>query len=346
MLDIIEALVPFGAASYPVSPSAKPRHYAFLLLPEFTLLAFSSAIDPFRIANQLSQSPLYRWSVLSESGGPVQSSCGVSINVDSAIHQLPKDSILLVCSGNLTGKQAPRATLEFVKRHHLFGGAVGGICTGAVTLARAGLLDGRSFTLHWENQPGFVEQFSNLKPTSRRFEVDGRILTCGGGAASADLALKIIADDHGDEFATVVSDMCLRRADIGGDQLQRTSLGSVLQTRNPWLISIVRQMRENLETPLTKKELAAKAGYSGRHIERLFRRCLGVSPCQYYRNMRLEHARSLLAETEMTLFEIAAACGFETKSYFAKAFKQRFGCPPSQLNYHHNHAQRVRAQAA
>lgn len=338
MLNVSEPLVPHGAAHFPVSSPADTRNFAFLLLPEFTLLAFSSAIDPLRISNQLSQRPLYRWTILSEDGRPVSSSCGVSVNVDGSLQQMGRDTVLLVCSGNLTGRQASSTTLDLVKRHYLFGGKVGAICTGAVTLARSGLLDGKSFTLHWENQPSFVEQFPRLRPSAQRFEIDGRILTCGGGAASADLALKIISDDYGIEFATVVSDMCLRRADTGTEQMQRTSLGSVLQTRNPRLIAIVRLMHENVASPISKKELAKKVGYSERHIERLFLRCLGMSPSQYYRNIRLDHARSLLAETEMSLFEVAAACGFDKKAYFAKAFKSRFGCPPSRINYHNNHA--------
>ena len=336
MLGVRRPLVPLGATHYPVPLPSVCREYAFLLLPEITLLAFSAAIDPFRIANQLSQQPLYRWTILSEDGGVVRSSCGVGVTVDDRMGQLPKDTTLLVCSGNLTGGQAKRSTLQLIRRHHLFGGNVGAICTGAVTLARAGILEGKRFTLHWENQPGFVEQFPHLRPSSRRVELDERILTCGGGAASTDLALKIIAADHGEAFGTMVSDMCLRRAPIGEDQSQRNSIGSVLQTRNPWLIAIVRLMHGNLETPLSKSQLAQKAGYSARHVERMFKHTLGISPCQYYKALRLDHARSLLAETEMSLFEIAAACGFESKGYFSRSFKQRFGFPPSRLSYRHN----------
>ncbi|MCU9848987.1 GlxA family transcriptional regulator [Defluviimonas sp. WL0024] len=341
MLDAPQPLVPRGAAYYPVPNGAPTRHYAFLLLSDFTLLAFSAAIDAFRIANQLSQKPLYRWTVLSEDGAPVRSSCGVSIGVDGGLTPLSRETTLFVCSGNLNGRQASSSTLAFVNRHHRFGGAVGGLCTGAVTLARAGLLVGRAFTLHWENQPGFSELFPDLLPTPRKFEIDGRVLTCGGGAAATDLALAIIAQDHGREFATIVSDMCLRRADVGPDQSQRTSLGAVLHTRNPRLISIVRLMVENFEAPLSMEDLAGEAGYTRRHLERLFQLCLGESPGQFYRNLRLDHARSLLTDTDMTLFEIAAACGFESKAYFAKAFKQRFGCPPSKLNYHFQRCDRA-----
>ena len=334
MFVVSEPLVPLGAAFFPSSEQVESKSYAFVLLPEFTLLAFSAAIDPLRIANQLSQKPLYRWIVLSENGDAVHSSCGVSVNVDGMATSLPRDTTLFVCSGNLRGQYASRSTLELVKRHYQLGGAVGGICTGAFTLARAGILAGKTFTMHWENQPGFVERFTHLCPTVRKYEIDGRVLTCGGGAAATDLATRLISDDHGEEFATMVSDMCLKRAEVGTDTSQRTSLGAVLHTRNPGLISIVRLMTANFETPLTMPELANKVGYTTRHIERLFEHCIGTPPAKFYRNLRLDHARSLLADTEMSLFEISAACGFDSKSYFARAFKQRFGCPPSKFNYH------------
>lgn len=334
MFAASEPRVPLGAAFYPTSEQAQSRNYAFVLLPEFTLLAFSAAIDPLRIANQLSQKPLYRWTVLSENGDAVRSSCGVSVNVDGTTNSLPRDTTLFVCSGNMNGQHASRSTLEFVKRHYQLGGTVGGICTGAFTLARAGILANKTFTMHWENQPGFVERFTHLCPTNRKYEIDGRVLTCAGGAAATDLTTRLIAEDHGEEFATMVSDMCLRRAEVGTEPSQRTSLGTVLHTRNPSLISIVRLMTANFETPLTMPELAKKVGYTPRHVERLFQRCVGMPPKTFYRNLRLDHARSLLADTEMSLFEISAACGFESKSYFARAFKQRFGCPPSKFNYH------------
>ncbi|PKP73700.1 MAG: GlxA family transcriptional regulator [Alphaproteobacteria bacterium HGW-Alphaproteobacteria-6] len=338
MLVADETLVPQGAAYYPVAEPAPTRHYAFLLMADFTLLAFSAAIEPLRIANQLSQRPLYRWSVLSEDGQPVRSSSGVHVAVDGPILPMGRDTVVFVCSGTLGGRKPARATLGFLNRHHRLGGTVGGICTGAVTLAHAGLLSGRSFTLHWENQPGFVELFDDLVPTQRRFEVDGRILTCGGGAAATDLALSIIARDLGRDFATVVADMCLMRDDAGANLSQRTSLGMVLQTRNPRLIAIVRLMTDTLETPLSMPALADAAGYTTRHIERLFQRSLGVAPARFYQNLRLDHARNLLTETDLSLFDIAAACGFNCKSYFAKAFKRRFGRPPSRFNDRHQAA--------
>jgi len=333
ILDMSGALVPLGAAYYPVGDVQKTKSYAFLLLKDFTLLAFSAAIEPFRIANQLSQKPLYRWCVVSEDGRPVRSSSGVEIAADAALASVDRDTVLFACSGNLAGGNPAKSTLAFLHRHFRTGGMVGGICTGAVSLAQAGLLEGRTFTLHWECHPGFVELFPNLPPSKRRFEVDNRILTCGGGAAAADMAISIIRKDHGDAFASVVADMCLLRDDAGANLGQRTSIGAALHTRNPGLIEIVKLMTDNVETPLSMADLAETVGYTKRHIERQFQRCLGVTPARFYQNLRLDVARGLVTETNMTLFEIAAACGFNSKSYFAKTFARRFGHPPSRVHH-------------
>lgn len=332
MQHVTPSLVPEGAAFYPVS-GGETRSYAFLLLPEFTLLAFSSALDPLRIANQVSQKPLYRWQVLSADGWPVDSSSGVSVMADAPLAEVERDTTLLVCAGNPGGADPEARTLAVLQRHYRHGGRVGGICTGAIALARAGLLEGRRFTLHWENQPAFRERFPGSDPTPHKFEQDGRVLTCGGGAAATDLMLSIIAADHGRDFAAMISDMCLRRVPTGEDMFQRSSVAAVLETRNPDLIALVRQMQENIEEPLSMEDLAARAGYSRRHVERLFNRTLGQSPARFYLNLRLDHGRSLLADTDLSLSEVAVAAGFGDKAHFAKAFRARFGVPPSRFGH-------------
>lgn len=159
-------------------------------------------------------------------------------------------------------------------------------------------------------------------------------MTCGGGAAAADMAISIIRKDYGNAFATVVADMCLLRDDAGANLRQRTSIGTVLHTRNPGLIEIVKLMNDNIESPLSIDGLAETIGYTTRHIERQFQRCLGETPSRFYQNLRLDFARSLITETDMTLFEIAAASGFNCKSHFSKAFARRFGSPPSKVHHH------------
>lgn len=326
-----DPLVPQGAAFFPAPNPGPTGTYAFILVPGFTLLAFASAVEPLRIANQLSQQPLYRWRVLSETGGAVVSSSGIPVGVDGALVPQDKATRLFVCAGNPQMAAADPAIVATVQRHHRFGGGVGGICTGAVALAKAGLLDNRRFTLHWENQPGFVETFSNLVPTVNRYETDGKLMTCGGGAASTDMMLSIIAEDHGGSFAAMVSEMCLRTVMTGVSSEQRSSLTALMSSRNPVLVATVTLMNRHIDEPLSMDELAAAAGYSRRHLERLFRDAVGKTPGEFYRGLRLDRGRNLLSTTDLTLIEVSNACGYSTVSHFSKSFRARFGTAPTKL---------------
>ncbi|WP_281859132.1 GlxA family transcriptional regulator [Litoreibacter halocynthiae] len=321
-------LVPAGAFTYPVKDPQQTRWFGFLLLPEFTLLAFSAALDPLRIANQLAQKPLYGWFVFSEDGAAVSSSSGIDIGVHAALKDVKPDTYLFACSGNNGTKVASDAVLGHLRRHVRFGGKVGGICTGASTLARSGLLESKRFTLHWENQPGFIEAFPDLAPTPHRFERDGDLLTCGGGAAATEMMVSIIAQDYGEDFAIAVSDMCLNGPDIAQRSEQRSSIAKAISSRNPRLLAVLRAMYDNIETPLSLEELAENAGISRRQIERHFKQLLDEPPAQTYRNIRLDRARTLLMETNLSVMEVAIAAGFNSGSVFSRHYKARYGETP------------------
>lgn len=327
-LDSDTAFIPEGAFTYLVADPKPTKWFGFLLLPEFTLLAFSSAVDPLRIANQLAQKPLYGWKVFSEDGSKVASSSGLSVDVNGAFEAAQIDLPVFVCSGNHWNKAASERTLAQLRRRDRFGAVHGGICTGAATLARAGLLNGKRFTLHWENQPSFSELYPDLDLTPNRYEIDGSLRTSGGGSAATELMLIEISKDYGSEFAAIVADMCLNNPDLSGRQSQRSSIATAVATRNPRLVDVVQDMYQNIEDPLTLAELASNAGVSRRQMERLFQKHLGASPAAIYRNIRLERARSLLVETDRSVMEIATATGFNSVSLFARHFKEKYGATP------------------
>lgn len=327
----LEAMVPKGAAYQPVDKAGPTRSYAFVLVPGFTLLAFSSAVEPLRIANQLAQKPLYRWRLMSKGGAPAVSSSGIEVSVDAPLGATDKNVRLFVCAGNPAMAAGEASVVATIQRHHRFGGTVGGICTGAVALAKAGLLTGRRFTLHWENQPGFCETFPDLVPTPTRFETDARIMTCGGGAAATDMMISLIAEDHGAVFAAMVSDMCLRPVTSGIEPTQRSSTAAVMTSRSKAVIAAVNLMRAHIDAPLAIPEIANAVGCSTRQLERLFSRHLNASPGVFYRNLRLDRGRNLLATTEMSIAEVCMACGFESTTHFSRTFKARFGIVPTRL---------------
>ena len=320
--------VPKGAASFRVDYDGPAQEFYFLLVPRLTLLAFSAALEPLRIANQVAGKALYRWYLMTEDGAPVRCSCGVLLTPDTPLGDIPRGARAFVCAGIEPARHVTGRIATWVSRQQVFGGRVGGICTGAFALARAGLLEGRRFTLHWENQPAFMERHIGLVPSGRLFENDNGLLTCGGGSAATDMMLSLIAADHGKDLAAVVADMCLHQRSRAPDMAQRSAHSRALSSRNPHLLAAIQIMSENLETPLEGDVIARRAGVSRRQLERLFRRHINQSPAQFYIGLRISQAHALLGETSMSIGEIALATGFASASQLSGQFRKRFGLSP------------------
>lgn len=322
------SFVPRGAASFQVAHDGPPRDFHFLLLPKLTLLAFTSAVEPLRVANQVAGRALYRWFLMSADGGPVVCSCGVRITPDHGLLDVPRRASAFVCAGIEPETTLHPGAVRWIRRQRAFGAAVGGICTGAFALARAGLLEGRRFTLHWENQPAFVEMFPGLEPTGTLYENDGGLITCGGGSAATDMMLDVIERDHGRDLAAVVAEMCLHLRAESPAAPQRSAHAQALSSRNPHLIAAMRAMNEHLETPLPMAAIAVRAGISRRQLERLFNAHAGRTPAQFYMDLRIARAHALVNGTGLSISEIAAATGFGSASQLAARFRRRFGLSP------------------
>jgi transcriptional regulator GlxA family with amidase domain len=151
--------------------------------------------------------------------------------------------------------------------------------------------------------------------------------------AAADLVLKLIDDHLGPELSQTVMNMCLltRRRDAEDEQV--TSLTSRLGSRNPHLLKAVHFLEAHLDEPFSVDECAVHVGVSRRQIERLFRDKLGVTPIQYLSSLRLQHGRALLAETDMSVLDVAIACGYGSSAHFSKNFRARFGISPHRFSH-------------
>ena len=139
-----------------------------------------------------------------------------------------------------------------------------------------------------------------------------------------------INSDYGAELATWVADQMVYSAPRADSHAQRTPLAGRMGLRNSKLMLAIEIMQNNLEDPLPPPEIARVVGLSSRQLERLFAKYLGTSPKKYYLGLRLEKARNLLAQTDMTLMEICVLCGFREPSHFSKTYRKAFGVPPSR----------------
>ena len=324
----------------PPSPANAAETILFLLIPDFSMIAFTSAIEPLRIANRLSGRRLYEWRLLSRDGAPVSASNGIAIQVGGAVADTepPGSGVLpavVLCGGLGSEHYQNRDVLAWLRRWDRRGAQLGALCTGAHVLARAGLLDRHRCTIHWENLPGFIEAFPEIPVTSDLYEIDRNRFTCSGGTAALDLMLHRIALAHGDELATKVSEQCIVDRIRGPHDRQRMPLRVRLGVHHPKLIRAVEIMEGNIEEPLSQESLAERIRLSRRQLERLLRRHLGRKPAQFYLETRLERARHLLFQTDMPIMSVACATGFVSASHFTTCYRQMFGKTPR--------AERVRA---
>ncbi|HEU0221247.1 MAG TPA: GlxA family transcriptional regulator [Paracoccaceae bacterium] len=306
----------------------KPRRFIFLVLENATLLSFACAIEPLRLANRISGKVLYTWMVAAEDRGGVNFSNGLRVTPDMGLEELDKDDTVLVCGGVQVNSSSTKTILNWLRREARRGVTIGGVCTGSHTLAKAGLLDGRKCTIHWENRDSFVEAFPEVMLTGQIYVIEGNRCSSAGGSASADMMLKIIADHHGTDLAAQVADQMIYTTIRTDTDEQRLSIPTRIGVRHPKLAAVIRLMEEKIEEPESPSELAASVGMSTRQLERLFRRYLDRSPKRYYMELRLQKARHLLLQTEMSVINVALACGFTSPSHFSKCYRTYFQTTP------------------
>ncbi len=311
-----------------LNDNIKPRTIGFFLVPDFTMIAFTAAIEPLRLAEYVTGHKHYDWVLISADGQPVKASNGVMLSVDRAMSEIEKIPLVFVCGGKGSHDYDDRKALAWLRRIASRGSHIGGLCTGSAILARAGLLAGYRCTVHWENLAGFAERYPDLDVTTELFEIDRDRYTCSGGTAALDMSLNIMAVDFGHDLASKVADLLLHERIRDRHDRQRMPLRFRLGTSHPKLIAIVGHMEENLEEPLSCAELASVTSLSTRHLERLFRKYFNKTPTRYYLELRLNRARLLLLQTDLSILSVALACGFVSASHFTKCYRDHFGHTP------------------
>nr|WP_238529706.1 GlxA family transcriptional regulator [Pseudooceanicola batsensis] len=306
----------------------KPSHFVFVLLHNFSLLSFSSALECLRIANRMAGRQIFTWEVQSETGDTVTCSAGTIFASETRLGELSRDDTVVICAGLNVQEATTKPVLNWLRREARKGLRIGGLCTGAYTLACAGLLDGKRATIHWENHDSFAEEFEDVKLTKSVFTVDGLRMTTAGGTSSIDLMLKLIADQHGEELANSVADQLIYSSIRTDQDTQRLSVPTRIGVRHPKLSQVIQMMERHIEEPISPAVLARDVGMSTRQLERLFRRYLNRSPKRYYMELRLQKARNLLMQTDMSVINVALACGFSSPSHFSKCYRAQYETTP------------------
>ena len=307
-----------------------PIRVGFFLIPNFSMLAFASAIEPLRAANRISEKELFSWYVSSKDGNSVKASNEIIVNTDGEHNKLFECKLVFVISGIDIKEHTDVYSLNIFRKLDRHGVIIGGINTGTYLLAKSGLLNYKRCTIHWENNYGLVEEFPMIEVTNELFEIDDMIITCSGGTASIDLILYIVTVIYGNKLATEISDQMIHDRIRESTDKQRMRLRSRLGISHPKLLSAVNLMENTIEEPLSQIEISKSAKLSNRQLERLFKKYLNSTPTKYYLNLRLAKARDLIRQTSMSILSVALACGFVSSSHFSKCYKEYFNKSPRE----------------
>lgn len=310
------------------------RSVGFILTPGYALMSLASAVEPLRAANQLAGRPLYRCSFHSTAGGFVASTSGGGFETGKLSQIVGKegdkpDLVLVVAGGNpmLYEDAALVKGLRALQRKDTW---LGGISGGAAILARAGLMEGRRFTLHWTHIDPLLEYGPDLLVERALYVIDRDRYTCAGGVAALDMMCALIAQAHGAPLARKVSDWFIHPRLRMADEPQQEKAAQGLDLRHPMLAAAVELMGSHLADPLSAEQLAALAGGSTRQLQRLFSSHLGMPVMAFYRELRLAKADELLQQTALSVLDVALLTGFASAAHFSRSFAGRFGMPPAR----------------
>ncbi len=306
------------------------RRIGFLLLPEFSSLGLAAAIEPLFVANWLAQRPVFEWTTISIDGRPVRASNGTQATVDADLSAADFASVFVLASFEPLAAARHSEALRWLKRLARTGVELGGIENGSWMLARAGLLNDRDVSVHWDNLAGFQEAFPACRATSQLYCRSRNRITCAGASAILDLMIAFMGWlGEGDLAAEVADHLLLTRVRPPHTE-QRQGLETAREGVDRVVAEVARLMAAHLEEPLSCRQIARRVGLSLRQIERRFAQELNSTVLQHYRQVRVAKAHQLLQQTTLSVIDVAVACGFSSPEYFSRVYRRQFGCLPSR----------------
>jgi transcriptional regulator GlxA family with amidase domain len=285
----------------------------------------------FEMANETAGKEIYDVRVLSEPGGLIKTSIGISVATEAFGE--PDIDTLLVGAPAKIGTSTP-ALLDFLRKALGVTRRLAAPCTGAFVLAEAGVLDGRRATTHWFYARDLRARFPKIKVDEDRiFIQDGSVWTSAGMSAGLDLALAMVESDLGVDIARIVAKQMVIYHRRAGGQSQFSALLQ-LEPKSDRIQSAMTYARANLRAALSVEELAEVAHLSPRQFTRTFRTETGRSPARAVEQLRVEAARVMMEEGSHSVDVVAREAGFSSREHMRRAFVRAFGQPPQVIRRH------------
>ncbi|TPI10615.1 GlxA family transcriptional regulator [Mesorhizobium sp. B4-1-3] len=303
----------------------------FLVFSGSSIMCVASAVDPLRAANRISGETLFDFKLVSVTGEAPVTTCGLPVAVSGRFDATEATDMLVVVAGFGTQNYATSALLAGLRRAARAARACGGVEAGTWLVARAGLLEGRSATTHWEDMEDFSAAFPGVDVRPDRYVIDGPVFTSGGASPTFDLMLHLVRTRLGMAAALDVASVFIYdQARAATDAQPLVSLGR-LDGYDSRLAQAIRLMEAHVDQPLTIDAVAKRAGVTARTLESIFRKSIGETPGAYYLRLRLSAARRLVVDTRIAMADIAGRTGFSSAAAFSRAFSRAFGEAPVRL---------------
>lgn len=311
-----------------------PRPVLVVLFDGVQSLDVTGPVEVFHAAGWASgaEEDPYPIRTASLGGGPVRTGSGLRILPDTSLEEAVADGPphTLVVPGGEGTRGADPALVDWLRTHGPRAERLVSVCTGALRLAEAGLLDGHRATTHWMACEHLARRHPEVEVDPEPIFVrDGRIATSAGVTAGIDLALALVEEDLGREAALTIARLLVVFLRRPGNQAQFSVQLAAQTARREPLRDLQAWIAEHPDGDLSVERLAARARLSPRHFARAFHAETGITPGRYVDRIRLEHARRLLEETTLGVEEVSRAAGYGTPEAMRRAFVKALDTAPA-----------------
>lgn len=309
------------------------RRIAFVLLENFSIMAFTGAVDAVVTANLVAREALYRLETYSLDGTTVRSDLGIDISVRCDLTHLTVNDLdmLIVCGGYRSALEAGRPIIDKLREAARNRVMLGSLWNGSYLLAHAGLLDGYACTVHPDSRAGMEDSYPGVKLQPSPFVIDRDRISSAGANSALGMMLAVLRHHHGDDVVVGVEEIlaCDRPREDPANEPMRGLVDD--PTLPEALRTVLNLIKNNIEEPLAIDDLAHHAQITRRHMDRLFKRYMNATPSRYYLESRLTRARRLLQQTNESVTTVAIACGFRSTSHFSRCYSEFFSELPSRV---------------
>jgi transcriptional regulator GlxA family with amidase domain len=312
------------------------QRVVIVTFPGAQILDVTGPLEVFSSASRFLSSAQYRSDVVTTTGGAVIASCGLEFNSTSiADVDTPIDTLVVAGGAEMKSAAADDELLRHVRRLAADARRVTSVCSGAFVLAAAGLLDGRRATTHWAECGLLHDTYAEVTVEPDSIYVrDGNVWTSAGVTAGIDLALALVADDHGHQTAASVARHLVVYLQRSGGQAQFSALLAAQGADTQPVRDLLPWLRDHLGDDLSVPALARQINLSERHFTRVFKAELGITAADHVETMRLEAACRLLETTGSSIEQIARTCGFGTPETMNRTFRRRLNTTPGEHREH------------